>query len=669
MAPDGPVETPAGTPDDVVAAFEDIPAVLWAFEGPEHRVVAANRAARASMGFRPGIVGRPIREVAPELEGQQVFETLDEVWTRGEPVIGDERRLLVDRDGDGRLEEDWYSYTFVPTHHPDGSMRGMTVHIGRVTDEVLRRHKAETSAAESEKARQAAQDVVLTLQRSLLPSGLPVLPRARLAARYVVAGRELAAGGDWFDALPLPDGRLAVAVGDVVGHGAAASAAMGRLRAVGANALEAGRGVAGTLAELDRFAAREHATRAATVCVVVLDPRTGELEVAAAAHPPPFVVTTDGAVRWIPVAGGGPLGTGAAAPAPSPTTDRLGPGDVLVLYTDGLVERPGHTLDEGLAALARTAVAAGHEDVEDDATVPTAQVDRIAALTVERMGWTGGGLTDDATLLAVQRTATGPAPFALEIPPDPRGLRSLRRALDAWLDDAGVGEDDAMSLVHAVGEAATNALEHAYPQPPPDGAGVRADAELDDDGRVTVTVADSGHWRPASDDPGGRGRGLMMMRGLVERVDVATGATGTTVTLSTPLHRDVLIGSYGDEAAAGVHGANEELGAEQRGPDLLAVSGPVDTTTVDRFRVRVLEAARGGARVLTVDLDGVSVFSSAGVQAVHELRRDLPGLRLHAAAGSVAGRVLALTGLDDLLRTPERPPAPGDDPDGSSALG
>ncbi|GAA4915994.1 serine phosphatase RsbU (regulator of sigma subunit) [Actinomycetospora succinea] len=648
MAADAADEAPAGIPTDVVAAFEDIPAVLWAFEGPEHRVVAANRAARASMGFRPGIVGRPIREVAPELEGQQVFETLDEVWTRGEPVIGDERRILVDRDGDGRLEEDWYSYTFVPTHHADGSMRGMTVHIGRVTEDVLRRREAETSAAESERRRQAAQDVVLTLQRSMLPTGLPVLPRARLAARYVVAGQELAAGGDWFDAVPLADGRVAVAVGDVVGHGASASAAMGRLRAIGGNALEADRGVAGTLAELDRFAARERATRAATVCVAVLDPRTGELEVAAAAHPPPFVVTADGTARWIDVAAGPPLGTGAPA-TPTPTVDRLDPGDVLVLYTDGLVERPGHPLDEGLEALARTAVAAGHEHVEDDATVPTAQVDRIAALTVERMGWTGGGHADDATLLAVKRTAEPPEPFALEIPADPRGLRTLRRALDAWLDATGVGEDDALALTHAAGEAATNALEHAHPEPPADGVGARVAAALDDDGRVTVTVADSGTWRPAADDPGPRGRGLMMMRGLVDRVDVVTGPAGTTVTLAAPVRRDVLVGSYDDAVTGPGHGVAEDLATEQRGPDVLAVSGPLDTGTVERFRHRVLEVARGGARELTVDLHGVSVFSSAAVQTVHELRRDLPGLRLHAAGASVSGRVLALTGLDDLL--------------------
>ncbi|MDD7965317.1 SpoIIE family protein phosphatase [Actinomycetospora lemnae] len=645
MAADEPVDSPAGTPADVVAAFEEIPAVLWAFEGPEHRVVAANRAARATMGFRAGIVGRPIREVAPELEGQQVFETLDEVFTRGEPVIGDERRILVDRDGDGRLEEDWFSYTFVPTHHADGSVRGMTVHVARVTDEVLRRTQAERSAAESERRRAAAQDLVLTLQRSMLPAGLPVLPRVRLAARYVVAERELAAGGDWFDAVPLDDGRLAVVVGDVVGHGAEASAAMGRLRAVGGNALAGGRGVAGTLAELDRFAARERTTRAATVCVAVLDPRSGALEVAAAAHPPPFVVTAGGSARWVTGGVTGPLGTGA--PAPTPVRDTLRADEVLVLYTDGLVERPGHTLDEGLAALARTAVAAGHEDVEAGTTVPAARVDRIAALTVERMGWTGGGHADDATLLAVQRTAAPPSPLAVEVPAEPRGLRRVRRALDAWLDDVGVGEDDASALVHAVGEAVTNALEHAHPEPPADGVGARVDAVLDDGGRVHVTVADAGRWLPAPEDAGGRGRGLMMMRGLVERVDVATGPGGTTVTLVTPVRRDVLVGSYGDETAATVRDTGEDLATELR-DDVLAVTGPIDAETVERFRHRVLEAARGGAREVTVDLDGASVFSSSAVQAVHDLRRDLAGLRLHASSDSVAGRVLALTGLDDL---------------------
>ncbi|MFC5138847.1 STAS domain-containing protein [Actinomycetospora rhizophila] len=167
-------------------------------------------------------------------------------------------------------------------------------------------------------------------------------------------------------------------------------------------------------------------------------------------------------------------------------------------------------------------------------------------------------------------------------------------------------------------------------------------------------LADGGSWRPPADDPGGRGRGLMMMRGLVDRVDVAPGPEGTTVTLATPARRDVLVGTYGDDTAALARATGEDLTTETRG-DVLAVAGPIDTGTVERFRHRVLEDARGGARKVTVDLDGASVFSSAAVQAVHELRRDLPGLRLHAADGSVAGRVLALTGLDDLLDPPGAP--------------
>ena len=82
---------------------------------------------------------------------------------------------------------------------------------------------------------------------------------------------------------------------------------------------------------------------------------------------------------------------------------------------------------------------------------------------------------------------------------------------------------------------------------------------------------------------------------------------------------------------------------------MLAVAGPIDTGTVERFRHGLLAAARGGARGLTVDLDAVTVFSSSAVQAIHEFRGTSPGLRLRAGRGSVAGRVLDLTGLSDLV--------------------
>ena len=120
-------------------------------------------------------------------------------------------------------------------------------------------------------------DVVAELQQALLPAALPVLPGLSIAARYLVAAPDQAAGGDWFDVIPLPDGAVALVVGDVVGHGVAASAAMGQLRAVlGELLLETG-DVQAALHRIDRMAKRPQALRATTVCVAVLDAASGAL--------------------------------------------------------------------------------------------------------------------------------------------------------------------------------------------------------------------------------------------------------------------------------------------------------------------------------------------------------------------------------------------------------
>src|SRR3954453_2219324 len=104
--------TDVGAVQDAAAAFELMPAVLWAFAGPQHRVVAANRAARASIGNRSDVLGRPIREVIPEMAGQQIFEMIDRVYQTGEPVSHADRRGLVDRNGDGPLGGGDFTYTF-----------------------------------------------------------------------------------------------------------------------------------------------------------------------------------------------------------------------------------------------------------------------------------------------------------------------------------------------------------------------------------------------------------------------------------------------------------------------------------------------------------------------------------------------------------------------------
>jgi anti-anti-sigma regulatory factor len=111
------------------------------------------------------------------------------------------------------------------------------------------------------------------------------------------------------------------------------------------------------------------------------------------------------------------------------------------------------------------------------------------------------------------------------------------------------------------------------------------------------------------------------------------------------VHRDVSVGPYDDTPKPAV-GVDGEFHTELRADSELAVIGPIDTGTVDRFRLQVLEAARGGARDLTIDLDPVSVLSSSSVRTLYELRRELPNLRLHAAPSAVAGRVLTLIGLD-----------------------
>ena len=199
---------------------------------------------------------------------------------------------------------------------------------------------------------------IVALQEALLPPALPVLPRARIAARYLVAGQEQSAGGDWFDAIPLAGGSVALVVGDVVGHGVAASAAMGQLRAVLTELLAAEADLGRVLARTDAFAARTPALRAATLALAVLDPASGMLRYTTCGHPPPLVISIDGAARYLDGTGTGPLGTGSP---PALATSALAPGELLLLYSDGLVERPDRTIGEGMAELAEAAAGAAAE--------------------------------------------------------------------------------------------------------------------------------------------------------------------------------------------------------------------------------------------------------------------------------------------------------------------
>ncbi|WP_416981835.1 SpoIIE family protein phosphatase [Streptomyces sp. T028] len=194
----------------------------------------------------------------------------------------------------------------------------------------------------------------LTLQRSLTNSALPAVPGLDLTGRYLPAS-EHDVGGDWYDVIALPDERTGLVIGDVMGHGIHAAAVMGQLRAAVRSLARHGIRPARMLRSLDAVVADMGEDQMATCVYAVHDPANGGCLIARAGHPPPAVVTPDGAVTFLDGSPGTPLGTGGRRFATEQVP--LPPGSLLVLYTDGLIEARGSDLDQGLDRLAR---ALGH---------------------------------------------------------------------------------------------------------------------------------------------------------------------------------------------------------------------------------------------------------------------------------------------------------------------
>jgi anti-sigma regulatory factor (Ser/Thr protein kinase)/anti-anti-sigma regulatory factor len=518
----------------------------------------------------------------------------------------------------------------------------------------------------------AARGIVAELQEALLPTALPVLPRARIAARYLVAGHEQSAGGDWFDAIPLADGSVALVVGDVVGHGVAASAAMGQLRAVLADLLAAEPDLGHVLRRTDAFAARMPALRAATLTLAVLDPAGGRLRYTTCGHPPPLVIRADGSSRYLEGTGTGPLGTGSP---PVLAASALAPGELVLLYSDGLIERPDRTVAEGMAELAVVAA--------DTAANPglalgadPAAAERVCRLTVEML--TRAGHEDDVTALAVLRLADPVPALHLELPSRRLSLTAARDAFTGWLGRLDAADDDADALHLAMVEMFTNAIEHAYPRDEP--GPIEFDASLGNDGTVECRVSDQGIWRrPGPADPGNpggadRGHGLMVAGQVVDSLLVShppragtntggntggktggapDGIRGTVVTLRRRLRRPAILapGHRGEHArypAGPPFAVDTSIAAGAAARAL--VSGPVDITTADLLARRLLSVSRGGTVPLVADLTGVTQLASAGVAALYAVSEQLAAhgqaLTLVTAPGSAAHVVLDLVQLD-----------------------
>jgi serine phosphatase RsbU (regulator of sigma subunit) len=216
------------------------------------------------------------------------------------------------------------------------------------------RDDAVRERARADEDRRYEHDVAVSLQRALLPERLVDHAGVALAAIYLPSDERLEVGGDWYETLALPGGRVGIAVGDVVGHGLEAAAAMGQLRtAVAALAPECASPV-DLLDQLDEFAHKSSSMRYSTACFVTLDCATGTVEYASAGHPPILLLDARGDCRYLPDGISWPLCAGDA-PRGKHGTTALNEGETLVLYSDGLVERRGEAIDIGLNRLATAA--------------------------------------------------------------------------------------------------------------------------------------------------------------------------------------------------------------------------------------------------------------------------------------------------------------------------
>ncbi|GLY50370.1 SpoIIE family protein phosphatase [Lentzea sp. NBRC 102530] len=639
----------AGAADAVRRVFDLMPLMVIAFSGPEHRIVAATGAYRAWTG-RAELVGMTLREAFAEGEGQQTWEIADRVYATGEAESLRDFRTQFDRPDLGERRECYIDWNLTPTRDADGRVDGFIADAVDVTGRVLERRGDRRRAAGAERRYTEARDGIDALQRELLPSTVPLLPGVQVAASYLPAVVDTAAGGDWFDAVVLPNGRLGLVVGDVVGHGVAASATVGQLGVVLTERLGATGDLRAALRSADAVARRIPAARAATVCVAVLDPATGVVEYAAAGHPPPLVVPATGEARFLGTTGDRPLGVGAGFPEPVVVKEELAEGDLFLLYTDGVLERPGRTPAESTVELARVAsAAAGDRAFRGRQELA---VDRVCDQSVELLTRVTGH-QDDITLLAAQLVPQ-PAEFDRSFRAEAASVPLVREEFEDWLTGLHLGAEDVDALRHGVVELATNAVEHAYPDSRP-GNEFTVRGRVTGRGHVQVEVADQGRWlapNPAAD----RGLGLQITAQMVDEFHVEHDAGGTKSVvrhrMRRPAHlltaQDVHFG-FSERGLAPEQPLVVEDRQDCSGP-CIGVTGPVDASTAGQFERAVHNAGFTGTRSLTVDLSGVTLLASAGVSVLHRLsgRHHDNGTELHlfAPVASPADVVMTLVGLD-----------------------
>ncbi|WEO99314.1 SpoIIE family protein phosphatase [Streptomyces sp. FXJ1.172] len=359
------------------------------------------------------------------------------------------------------------------------------------------------------------RSTALALQHSLLPRGLPGQAAVEVAHRYLPSGSLAGIGGDWFDVIPLSGGRVALVVGDVVGHGIQSSATMGRLRTAVRTLADVDLPPDELLTHLDDLvvhlaaedSGEEVAELGATCLYAVYDPVSRRLSLAAAGHPAPAVVLPGGAAESVPMSAGPPLGVGGL---PFEATElELPEGSVVAFYTDGLLEDRDRDLDGATEELRRAL------------TAPADSLDALCDSVLKAVLPDQPG--DDVALLLVRTRALGADRVATwDVPPDPAEVAAFRQAagdqLTAW------GLDEAAFITElVVSELVTNAIR--YGEPPIQLRLIRDRALICE---VSDASSTSPHLRRANAYDEG-GRGLLLVAQLTQRWGSRQTGRGKTI--------------------------------------------------------------------------------------------------------------------------------------------
>ncbi|MFD7526328.1 MULTISPECIES: SpoIIE family protein phosphatase [unclassified Streptomyces] len=382
------------------------------------------------------------------------------------------------------------------------------------------------------------RELSLGLQRSMMPTLGPDIPGMTVAARYIPTGGGLQVGGDWYDMIPLPNGRIALVIGDVQGHDVRAAGLMGQLRiALRAYAAEGHRPDA-VLSRASRFLSgltdayedgEETGPRFATCLYAETDPETGALDIARAGHPDPVVITADGTAMIHQTEGGLPLGVETDADYPTSRLT-LEPGETIMLCTDGLIETGGHDMFSGwdrlrpvleqqtadLEKLADALVQAVHGPTSHYTTGPLAdrREDDIALLLLRCDGGTRRRPAPRRTALTIAQAE--PERIAA-------ARQQMRELLHDWADPEQV---DAAVLM--ISEMATNVLVHT------DGDALMLAQATGEHGerRLRVEVSDGSDELPHRRRPGemaSSGRGLVLMEMLADAWGVDPQGAGKSI--------------------------------------------------------------------------------------------------------------------------------------------